>query len=133
MQVPSYVSLGSALSYHGVTTQIQRNWVESVALKRTVWFQAGGTAFHYFKVNRGLYFGFAREGKTFMATREKAFIDACHLSVYGNYALDWNACDLSRLDRNALASLMAPFPQRTLRLIGDLLDPLTGRIDAGSD
>jgi len=33
LQVPSYVSLGSALSFYGVSTQVRRNRVESVALR----------------------------------------------------------------------------------------------------
>ena len=34
-QVPSYISLTTALDYHGLTTQLQRDYFESIALKRT--------------------------------------------------------------------------------------------------
>ncbi len=121
LQTPSYVSLGSALSFHGVTTQVQKNWIESVALRRTIQFQASGTAFHYFKINRSLYSGFEKQADMFLAKKEKAFSDACHLSAYGNYALDWSACDFSRLDRDVLSGMMKPFPERTVRFIRNVL------------
>ena len=117
LQTPSYVSLGSALTLHGVTTQVQRNWIESVGLKRTVQFEASGTVFHYFKFGAPQYFGFVKEGNIFIATKEKAFVDVCHLSVYGEYALDWSACDLSVLDRKAVARISKVFPERTQRYI----------------
>ncbi len=119
LQTPSYVSLGSALAFYGVTTQVQRNWIESVGLKRTVRFEASGTAFHYFKLKAPQYFGFVKEGDVFIATKEKAFVDVCHLSVYGKYAMDWSACDLSRLDREAAARIGKAFPERTQRFIKD--------------
>jgi predicted transcriptional regulator of viral defense system len=36
LQVPSYLSCVSALSFHGVTTQVPRGWYESVSLKRSI-------------------------------------------------------------------------------------------------
>ena len=35
-QVPSYISLMTALDYYEITTQMQRDFIESVILKRTV-------------------------------------------------------------------------------------------------
>ena len=35
MQVPSYISLMTALDYYEITTQMQRDFIESVAVKRT--------------------------------------------------------------------------------------------------
>lgn len=35
IQTPSYVSLMTALDYYEITTQMQRDFIESIALKRT--------------------------------------------------------------------------------------------------
>lgn len=39
LQTPSYISLTTALSYYGITTQQIRNVIESIALKRKVTFE----------------------------------------------------------------------------------------------
>ncbi|MDX9822130.1 MAG: hypothetical protein RBT20_09370 [Syntrophales bacterium] len=117
LQVPSYISLGSALSFYGVSTQVRRGWVESVALKRSVRFEATDMAFHYFRLKEALYCGFAKTEGIFIAAKEKAFVDACHLSLYGGYDLDWDACDLSLLNRDDVLRLAAGFPGPTLQSV----------------
>ncbi|MCX5838225.1 MAG: hypothetical protein NTW71_06840 [Deltaproteobacteria bacterium] len=117
IQVPSYISLTTALVYHGLTTQAPRSWYESVALKRSIRYDAGGATFAYFKLKKEFYFGFTKIGPFFMALKEKAFLDACHLCAYGRYALDWSALDMDRLDKADLATLMVPFPDRTRNMV----------------
>ena len=121
LQIPSYISCTTALVYHGVSTQTPRGWYESVALKRSIQYRGGDATFSYFKLKRDCYFGFTKIGPFFMAGKEKAFLDACHLSVYGRYALDWSALDIDRLDKGELATLMAPFPERTRNLIKEMV------------
>lgn len=120
VQVPSYISCTTALVYHGLTTQAPRRWYESVALKRSVRYNAGDATFSYFKLKKEYYFGFTKMGPFFMAGKEKAFLDACHLSAYGRYAIDLSALDVERLDKVNLESLMAPFPERTRNLAGEI-------------
>ena len=117
LQVPSYVSCTTALVYHGLTTQAPQGWYESVALKRSIRYSAGDTTFSYFKLKKDYYFGFTKIGSFFMAGKEKAFVDACHLCAYGRYALDWSALDVDRLDKSALETMMAPFPDRTRSMV----------------
>jgi predicted transcriptional regulator of viral defense system len=117
LQVPSYISCTTALAYYGVTTQAPRNWYESVALKRSIQYEMGDATFSYFKLKKECYFGFQKIGPFFMAEKEKAFLDACHLSAYGSYALDWSALDLQRLDKDQLESFLPPFPLRTRTLV----------------
>lgn len=45
-----------------------------------------------------------------MAHKEKAFIDACHLSLFGRYAFDLSAVDLERLDRVEMKGMLKPYP-----------------------
>ena len=120
LQVPSYISCTTALVYHGVTTQAPQGWYESVALKRTIQYGAGGATFSYFKLKKDCYFGFTKIGPFFMAQKEKAFLDACHLSAHGRYAFDRAALDMDRLDKAVLETLMAPFPERTRNRVKDI-------------
>ena len=120
LQVPSYVSCTTALVYYGVTTQTPQGWYESVALKRSIQYGAGGATFPYFKLRKDFYFGFTKIGPFFMAQKEKAFLDACHLSAYGRYAFDRAALDMDRLDKTVLETLMAPFPERTRKRVKNI-------------
>jgi len=113
LQVPSYISCMSALAYYGVTTQVPRKWYESISLKRTIRYDALETAFHYFKFKASYYFGFVKIRDIFIAEKEKAFLDACHLSVFGEYAADWNAMNTGSFDQAVLKKMMAIFPEKT--------------------
>lgn len=113
LQVPSYVSLMTALSHYGVTTQVQRGFVESVSIKRTKAFFRGGTAFRYLKVGAALYGGFAKDQGVFIASPEKALIDSVYLAAMGRYTLDVASLDLSKLDREKLNQLVANHPSKT--------------------
>ncbi|OPL13065.1 MAG: hypothetical protein AVO39_11130 [delta proteobacterium MLS_D] len=117
LQVPSYISCTTALAYHGVTTQVPRGWYESAALKRSIRYGGDGFDFLYFKLKKEFYFGFSKIGSFFMASKEKAFLDACHLEAFGRYSLDWSALGEDRLDRDVLESMMVAFPERTRKLV----------------
>jgi predicted transcriptional regulator of viral defense system len=116
-QVPSYVSLMTALDYHEVTTQLQREIIESVALKRTREIRVDGTLFRYTKISGSLYSGFHKEKGFFIAIPEKAFLDAMYLMSLGRYALDLSAIDRARLDLERLEALSARFPSRTRKAL----------------
>jgi len=74
-------------------------------MKRSIRYSGGDATFSYFKLKRDCYFGFTKIGPFFMARKEKAFLDACHLSAHGRYALDWGALDMNRLDKGDLETL----------------------------
>jgi len=112
-QVPSYLSLTTALDYYELTTQVQRDFFESVALKRTKKIQVDGTVFRYSKITGSLYFGFKKENGFFMATPEKALLDAFYLMSYGRYALDISALDPGKFDKGEIKHLSVEFPLRT--------------------
>jgi len=116
-QVPSYVSLATALDFHQITTQIQRDFFESVAMKRTKEIHLDSTVFRYVKIARPLYFGFNKVKGIFIATPEKAFLDAFYLLSLGRYALDISALDTEKLDRKEIRRLSKKFPSNTRRLL----------------
>jgi predicted transcriptional regulator of viral defense system len=120
LQVPSYVSCVTALSFYGITTQVQRGWYDNISVKRSIRFDVQSVAFHYYKFKRAYYFGFVRHGDLFIATKEKAFVDAAHLCAFGKYSMDWHACDPETLDKKLLADIMVIFPERTQKTIRGL-------------
>lgn len=113
LQVPSYVSLMTALSLHGVTTQVQRDYFESVCLRRSVTYSAGGRRFVFHRVKESYYFGFENRNGVFIASGEKAFLDAVYLWSFGRYAFDLASLDLEKLDRETVMRMAEAFPRRT--------------------
>jgi len=116
-QTPSYISLMTALNYYEITTQVQRNFFESVAIKRTKEVALNGYVFRYSKVSISLYFGFKKEKEFFIATPEKALLDAFYLMSYGRYALDLNALDPEKIDQDKIESMSDKFPLKTQNLL----------------
>jgi predicted transcriptional regulator of viral defense system len=116
-QVPSYISLTTALEYYEITTQMLRNFYESVALKRTKEVNVNGSIFRYTKLASNLYFGFKKEKGIFIATPEKALLDAFYLMSYGRYSPDISALNATKLDRGEIKRLSQAFPSRTQRML----------------
>lgn len=116
-QVPSYISLTTALDYHGITTQVQQDYIESAAVLRTKQIRVGRTVFTYTRISDKLYSGFVRENGFFIAVPEKALLDAFYLMSLGRYRVDLSAIDASRLDRAAIGALSAPFPMKTKKML----------------
>lgn len=120
LQVPSYISCISAMSFHELTTQVTRNWIESVSVKRSIQIDVQDFIFNYYKFDKSLYFDFEKKGNIFIATREKSVADACHLSVYGRYAVDWHAVDIGALDKKRVSEVSEAFPERSKRMIREI-------------
>lgn len=117
LQVPSYISFMSALSFYGVTTQIQRNFFESASIKRSARFDIKGTNFNFYKLKKSYYFGFIKQDNFFIATKEKAFVDALYLYSFGKYRLDFASLDLGKLDKHKVLKIIKVFPKRTQQII----------------
>lgn len=122
LQVPSYVSLMTALSHYGVSTQVQRGFVESVSMKRTKAFERGGITFRYVKVSSALYGGFVKDQGAFIASPEKALLDSIYLASMGRYPLDVASLDLNKLDRKKLVRLAANHPSKTQKFLERLYE-----------
>ncbi len=117
LQVPSYISLLTALSFYEVTTQIQREFFESVCIKRTTRYEIDGILFNYYKLNKEFYFDFLKQGDFFIATKEKALLDAVYLWSFGKYSLDLSSIDISKIELKRLKKLLAKYPNRTKKAV----------------
>jgi len=117
LQVPSYISFLTALSYYGVSTQIQRGFIESASTRRTRKFKIQSFLFNFYKIKKNYYFGFVKENDIFIATKEKALVDSVYLYSFGKYKLDFSAIDFNKIDRAKLREVIDPFPERTKKIL----------------
>lgn len=117
LQVPSYISFMTALSFYEVSTQVQKGFFESASLKRTVKYDQAGARFNYYKLSKAYYFDFVKVSDFFIATKEKAFADAVYLYSFGKYKIDFSALDIKKLDKARLKKIMAAFPAKTKKII----------------
>jgi hypothetical protein len=99
LQVPSYISLASALSYYNISTQQLQNTIESVAFKRTKYIKTREIEFKFILIKEGLYTGFTKQDNFFIALPEKALADAVYLTSLGKYKFDFNAIDFSKVNK----------------------------------
>lgn len=113
LQVPSYISFLSALSYYGITTQVPRDYYESASVKRSIEFEAEGIVFAFRKIKREYYFGFEKKDGLFIATPEKALLDSLYLYSFGKYPLDTDALDPGKIDPGKIIKMMEFYPAKT--------------------
>ena len=116
-QSPSYISLMTALDYYEITTQVQQDFFESVAVRRTKEIQVNGSVFRYSKIDERLFFEFKKENGIFIASPEKALLDAFYLMSYGRYTIDISALDADKLDRKIIKQLSREFPLKTRNML----------------
>lgn len=117
LQVPSYISLMTALSYYEVTTQIQRDFIESVGYYRTKFVEINKSGFNYSKIKKDLYFGFSKNEGFFIAGPEKAFLDAFYLMSLRKYNFDLTSIDFSKLNMARMRAMSKKYPGLTQRLL----------------
>ncbi len=117
IQVPSYISLMTAMEYYGITTQVQRDFIESVAVKRSKETAVDGTVFNFSKMDKKLYFAFKRVKGFFIAEPEKAFLDSLYLMSLKRYGFDMTSIERDKMDAGKLRRTVKKYPQRTQRML----------------
>jgi len=112
LQVPSYISLMTALSFYEYTTQVQQKFIESISLYRTFIKDIDGIVFNYSKIKNDFYFGFSKKNNIFIASPEKAFIDSLYLNYLGKYNLDLSSLNLEKIDKKACENILQKYPSK---------------------
>jgi len=112
LQVPSYISLMTALSFYEYTTQVQQKFVESISLYRTFTKDIDGIIFNYSKIKNDYYFGFSKKNNIFIAFPEKAFVDSLYFSYLGKYNLDLSSLNLEKIDRKSCEKILERYPPK---------------------
>lgn len=128
LQVPSYISLMTALSYYGITTQPQRRFFESISVKRTKTFEAGEISFHYSKIRPDLYRDFVKRDGVFIALPEKAVLDSLYLASIGHYDLDGSFLDLTKVDKEILADFSVMYPPKARKYFEGVYAKITAQV-----
>jgi predicted transcriptional regulator of viral defense system len=106
IQVPSYVSFTSALSYYSVTSQQLQGIIESAALKRTKEVNTQIVTFNYLILKKEFYNNFVFTNEFFIATPEKALADIIYLSSMNRYQCDFEAIDFKKIDKETVTKLL---------------------------
>jgi len=115
IQVPSYISLASALTYYNISTQQLRRIIESVTTKKTNSVKVKETSFNFILIKKNLYTGFILKDDIFIALPEKAFADIVYLSSLGRYSCDFEAIDFNKLNKNKVTEYIRVTNQRTIK------------------
>ena len=115
IQVPSYISLASALTYYNISTQQLRGIIESVTTKKTNSVKVKEISFNFILINKNLYTGFKLENDIFIASPEKALADIVYLSSLGRYSYDFDAIDFNKLNKNKITAYIRETNQRTIK------------------
>ncbi|MFH1213408.1 MAG: hypothetical protein V1681_04925 [Candidatus Neomarinimicrobiota bacterium] len=113
IQVPSYISLSTAVFYHEISDQLYRGAIESVAQKRSIAYPVRDQQFTYRLIKPDYYKGFSLRDGVFMAEPEKALADVIYFSSIGRYAFDFRALDWRHIDRSRLMAWLAALPEKT--------------------
>lgn len=112
LQVPSYISLMTALLFYEYTTQVQQKFVESISLYRTFTKDIEGVVFNYSKIKNDFYFGFTKKDNIFIASPEKAFIDSLYLNYLGKYNLDLSSLNLEKINKKNCENILEKYPSK---------------------
>ncbi len=114
LQVPSYVSLTTALSFYNVSTQQLRGTIESIAQKRTRTFNVREYEFKYYLCKKNFYTGFKLSDNFFIATPEKALADTIYLASLKRYSCDFDAIDFDKINKPEVNKFIKITNKRTI-------------------
>jgi predicted transcriptional regulator of viral defense system len=120
LQVPSYISLITALAHYGICSTNKDSFYESISIKRTKEFKAGALSFYYTKIRPDLYRDFIHTDGIFIALPEKAILDCLYLASMGRYALGGFSLDFSAINKETLTSISSHYPLKTRKLLEEV-------------
>lgn len=107
---PSYVSLESALNFHGVLPQFPVEQT-SVTIKKSKQKEFEGKLFSYARIKRDLFWGYKKVDGFLIAGPEKALLDQVYLMTKGIRRVDLNELEWSRLNKKILSDFSGKYNQ----------------------
>jgi len=123
LYTPSYLSFESALSRHGILSQIPYS-VTMATTRRSKKMILDGTAVEYRQLQRDLFFGHHLEKGLDIAEPEKALLDALYLMKRGKLSLALEELDLSGLSTEKLNSYGSRFPRYVRAALAQLREKI---------
>lgn len=97
LYAPSYVSLESALNYHGMLSQFPY-CVTSVSPKKSKKLLIAEQEFEYVQITHKLYWDFRLEGHALVASPEKALLDMIYIVSKGLRRMEFEDLDYSAIN-----------------------------------
>lgn len=105
----SYVSFESALSFYNIINQVPYD-LTLACLSKPKRIKLTGRDIVFRRLKKELFGGFVINGKTRIATPEKALLDTIYLSVRGQLNFNFDELDLSAISRKEISRLLSAFP-----------------------
>lgn len=108
---PSYISLESALSFHGIITGFPYA-ITSVAPRKTRSYSISGKEYGYTHLSPKWFWGYEKKETFLMASPEKAVLDYLYLAFKGLRSAAIDEFDLSTIDRAMLKEYLHKMQDR---------------------
>lgn len=106
---PSYLSFESALSRHGILSQIPYT-LTFATTRPSKKMMLGNVEVEFSHIKPSLFFGYTRAGSINIADPEKALLDQLYLVSKGTRSISIEELDFSRIDKTKLYSYASKFP-----------------------
>lgn len=84
---PSYISLESALAFHGIITGFPYQ-ITSLTIKKPETFVFENRDYQYSQIASSLFWGYEKKENFLIATKEKSFLDYLYFAFKGRRVLD---------------------------------------------
>lgn len=118
---PSYISLESALSFHGIITGFPYS-ITSITTKTTKTYIIDKKEFSYSHLAPKFLWGYEKQEDFLIATKEKALLDYCYLSFKGiKTPLDFEELDSTGLNKKLLSEYIHRWGDKRLLKINQQL------------
>ena len=123
---PVYISLDSALLFHGIIQQVTKG-LECVTTVNSIKLKKLGIIYH--KIPPPLFYGYKRvergQSYAFVAEPEKAFIDGIYLGTYADEKLSEYSSKINKKRLFELANMYKGYGSRNIiRVVGSLTKAL---------
>ena len=106
---PSYISLETALNFHGILSQFPYE-ISSVTVKKPVKKTVDNKTFRYVQIKRELFWGYDATPGFLIAQPEKALLDLLYIQTKGIAVAHLDEYDLSRVDKDLFDLYKKRFP-----------------------
>lgn len=113
---PSYISLETALNYHGILSQFPLE-ITSVTPKKSITKRVDSQVFSYAHLKSDLFWGYEKIDNELIALPEKALLDQMYLTSKGLRIVHFDEYDLTRLNKSQFLKFAKLFPKMDIPTI----------------
>lgn len=113
---PSYISLESALSFHGILAGFPYQ-ITSLTIKKSRSFNVDNKDFQYSHLSQNLFWGYEKKEDFLIADKEKALLDYLYFGLKGLRNLDFDELEIKEINKKRLFAYGKQFKNHKLLLI----------------